>query len=377
MFARAAAGMALMVATLCFAAPALAAVHPGDTLLVTVYDHPDLSGPVSVDASGHISLPLAGTIDVRGLEPNQIAARVQHKLDEYIIKPAVDVRLKDQQASLNVSGGPGGTLKYEPGETLIGALGDLAPRFGGMPAKEGSPAPPAVRSLADLERSRVDLQHVGVVRDGASLGTFDALALSSAGKPGPDLQPGDTLVLVDKPIAVHVIGDVREPGIAYLSADQPLADALAEAGGPTLTAASSHIELRRDGTTQSLALGDAIFNQPAQNGDSITIPSAPRVDVAGTVAKPGAVTLKTDFSLLSALYQAGGPTEWANLGQVQVMHNGATASYDITKLVHGDTSQNPQLKDGDLVFVPEGHKVSQSTVGNIFQGLISALLLFK
>jgi protein involved in polysaccharide export with SLBB domain len=356
-------------------APALAAVHSGDTLLVTVYEHPELSGPVTVDASGRISLPLAGPVDVRGLETAQIAARLQSRLAEYIRKPAVDVLVKDQQASLYVSGGPGGTLKYEPGETLIGALGDLAPRFGAPPQKD--PSTSTVKSLADLERSRVDLRNVGVVRDGALLGTYDALALSSAGKSGPELQPGDTLTLVDKPIAVHVIGDVTQPGIAYLSPDQPLGDALAAAGGLAPSAATAHIELRRDGAVQMLALGDPAFNQPAKNGDTVTIPAAPRVDVAGLVDKPGAVALKTDFSLLSALYQAGGPTQYANLSLVQVMRGGTTTVYDVTKLVHGDTTQNPQLKDGDMVFVPEGHKISQSAVSNIFQGLLSALFLLK
>jgi protein involved in polysaccharide export with SLBB domain len=367
--------MIAMLAIFAFAAPALAAVHSGDTLYVMVYDHPELTGPVTVDGSGHISLPLAGSIDVRGLETDQIAARVQKKLGDFLLKPAVDVQLRTQQASIYVSGGPGGTLKYEPGETLIGALGDLTPRFSSAPPAEG-PAP-GVKSLSDFARARVDLRHVGVVRDGESIGTFDALALSSAGKPGPDLLPGDTLTLADKPIAVHVVGAVREPGVAYLSEDQPLSDALAEAGGPTLAAASSHIEVRRGATSQLVSSGDPIFNQPAQNDDTITVPSAPRINVAGLVDKPGPITLKNDFSLLSALYEAGGPTQWANLGNVQVMRSGATTNYDVTKLIHGDTTQNPQLRDGDLVFVPEGHKISQNAVGSIFQGILSALFLLK
>jgi protein involved in polysaccharide export with SLBB domain len=372
---RAIVSMLAVLTIFALSAPAMAAVHAGDTLFVTVYDHPELTGPVTVDASGHISLPLAGSVDVRGLEADQIAARLQRRLADYLLKPAVEVQLRAQQASIYVSGGPGGSLKYEPGETLIGALGDLAPRFTTVAAAEATA--PTAKSLADLRRSRVDLRQVGILRDGTALGPFDALALSSAGKAGPELQPGDTLTLVDKPIAVRVMGDVREPGPAYLSEDQPLSDALAEAGGPTLTAASSHIELQRDGTTQTLALGDAVFNQPAKNGDVVTIPAAPRVDVAWLVDKPGAVTLKTDFSLLSALYQAGGPTQWANLAQVQVMRSGTTTMYDVTKLIHGDTSQNPQLRDGDLVFVPEGHKVSANAVSSVFQGLLSAIFFLK
>jgi len=347
------------------ASPASAAVHPGDQLFVTVYDHPELSGSVTVDTTERISLPLAGSIDVHGLEANQIAARLQQSFATYIQKPAVNVQLKNQQFSLFVAGGPGGTLKYEPGETLLAALGDLAPRVQEVPQKDGT-----LKSgdLTDLERSRLDLRRVGVARDGKSIGTFDALALSGNGQPGPVLQPGDTLVFVDKPDAVRVIGEVARPGYAALTNDEPLSDAIAQVGGTLPTAATSHIELQRDGVTQMLALGDPRFNAPGKTGDVLVIPAAPRVNIVGLVDKPGAVILRTDTSLLSALYEAGGPTKWADLTQVQVMQNGAKSSYDITKLVHGDVTQNPQLKDGDVVFVPEGHKIDFSGVLNSLFG---------
>ena len=68
-----------------------------------------------------------------------------------------------------------------------------------------------------------------------------------------------------------------------------------------------------------MALGDPVFSLPAQPSDIVTVPEAPRVNVVGTVAKPGVVALKTDSTLLSALYTAGGPTRFANLKDVQVM----------------------------------------------------------
>jgi protein involved in polysaccharide export with SLBB domain len=67
------------------------------------------------------------------------------------------------------------------------------------------------------------------------------------------------------------------------------------------------------------------------------------------------VTLKSNFSLVSALYTAGGPAKYANLHNVQVVQDGgARSSYDIVRLVKGDLSQNATLHDGDLVFVPQG-----------------------
>src|SRR3569623_1885054 len=44
-------------------------VGPGDTLSVNVLGLPELSEQVRVDSSGKIALPLAGSSDVRGLQP--------------------------------------------------------------------------------------------------------------------------------------------------------------------------------------------------------------------------------------------------------------------------------------------------------------------
>ncbi|HEV7179140.1 MAG TPA: hypothetical protein VGN11_04680, partial [Candidatus Baltobacteraceae bacterium] len=93
--------------------------------------------------------------------------------------------------------------------------------------------------------------------------------------------------------------------------------------------------------------------------------------------KPGAVTLKTNFSLLSALYAAGGPTKWADLAKVQVLGNDTKTTYDVGSLVRGDTSQNPQLKDGGVVFVPEGRKVDAKGIFQTILSGVGALWLLK
>ena len=356
------AGVCTAVTGIGLASPALAQVHAGDQLQVTVYNHPELSRRVTVGADDTLSLPLAGIVHVRGLETAQIAGRIAGALGSYVKHPAVDVELSGQTASLFVSGGPGGVLKYQPGETLAAALADL-------PGVDGATDPKAP-GLAGLARSRVDLHKVGVVRDGASLGTYDALRLSARGQSGPGLLPGDTITLVNKPNTIRVDGAVRRPGFTYLSADEPLADAIDQAGGLTDSAASANVLFQRDGRTDALALGAPTFAQPARNGDMLTVPTAPRVSVVGLVEKPGVFALKTDFSLLNALYQAGGPTRWADLSKVTVTRKGTQTPYNLAALAHGNLTQNAVLQDGDLVFVPEGHKVDFQP---IFQGLLSLL----
>lgn len=348
--------------TAALATNATAAVRAGDQLDIAVYNHPELSRKSIVDSRGDVSLPLAGTVVVRGLEPKRIADRIARALEPFVIRPAVEVQLVAQTTSIFLSGPNGGVLKYQPGETLVSVIADL-PSSG--TAIEGGGA-----GTAGLQRSPVDMRHVVLERDGKITGTYDALALAAHGESGPELQPGDTLDLQNKPLDVRVLGDVKRPGNTYLSKDEPLSNAIDQAGGINASGATAQVALQRDGATTMLALGDVAFREPAQDGDVITVPTAPRVSVVGLVAKPGPLVLRTDFSLLDALYEAGGPTQWANLSSVAVIRDGKKMEFNVAALQRGDASQNPRLNDGDTVYVPEGHKID-------FRGIFQSLLPFS
>ena len=374
-FLRAVVSIALVGAVAFLPNAALASAHIGDSLSIKVYNHPELSRTIKVDGNGNISLPIAGTVNVLGLSESMIASRIESGLKQYVIYPAVSVETVAQGESLFVSGGPGGVLKYEPGETLSAALSDalqIGPTAN-QAANQNGNVQTKLDGAAALERSRIDLSKVGLRRDARDLGLFDVASLSANGQTGPTLQAGDTIVLSYKPILVRVLGDVAQPGNAYLASDQSLSEAIVQAGGLLPTAVSNRVELKRGGATQLLALGDPAFTRPAESGDVITIPEAPRVTVAGMVTNPGPVTLRTDFTLLSAMYTAGGPTKWANLKDVQIIRNGVHTSYDVVALTHGDLSQNAPLKDGDTVLVPEGHKVDFSPFFNVLGGLVPRL----
>jgi len=178
-------------------------------------------------------------------------------------------------------------------------------------------------------------------------------------------------VFVYKPVMVRVLGAVAVPGPTYLAEDQTLTEAVAQAGGPLPASAASHVRLTRDGVTRQLPLGDPVFEQPAHGGDVVTVVQAPRVVVAGDVTTPGPYALKNDFSLVAALYTAGGPTKMANLRNVQIVRSGKTVSYDVTQLTHGNLAQNPELQDGDLVVVPEGHKIDWTSTFNAIVGALA------
>lgn len=70
-------------------------IGPLDTILVDVFNVPDLSREIQVDASGRISMPLAGTIDARGKTAAELAAAVEAALrGRYVRNPEVTVNIK-------------------------------------------------------------------------------------------------------------------------------------------------------------------------------------------------------------------------------------------------------------------------------------------
>lgn len=70
-------------------------VGPLDIIQVDVFNVPELSREVQVDASGRISLPLAGTIEARGNTSEELAAAIRAALRaRYVRNPDVSVNIK-------------------------------------------------------------------------------------------------------------------------------------------------------------------------------------------------------------------------------------------------------------------------------------------
>jgi polysaccharide export outer membrane protein len=73
--------------------PAL--IGPLDTIQVDVFNVPDLTREIQVDASGRIALPLAGTIDARGKTAAEVAELIETALrGRYIRNPEVTINIK-------------------------------------------------------------------------------------------------------------------------------------------------------------------------------------------------------------------------------------------------------------------------------------------
>jgi polysaccharide export outer membrane protein len=73
--------------------PAL--IGPLDTIQVDVFNVPDLSREVQIDASGRIAMPLIGTIDARGKTASELAVSIEDALrTRYVRNPEVTINIK-------------------------------------------------------------------------------------------------------------------------------------------------------------------------------------------------------------------------------------------------------------------------------------------
>jgi polysaccharide export outer membrane protein len=334
----------------------------GDHVLVTVFNHPDLSGDHVVDSDGTITVPLIGAIPAVGKQTSVLAHRIESTLHTYLPFATVQVARETEGAAITVAGWPfpvaAGTLAYVPGQTLLGTIALIrnAPQF-------GSPV------VFDPYHSKINMRSVSVLRDAEVLGPYDVIKFAAAGESGPILHPGDTIRFINKPIEVTVYGAVKQPGFAYLDRDEPLADAIDQVGGFADNAMTAEIAVNDGQATTLTSIGERAFHEPLAADATVTVPAAPQVTVGGIVLHPGIVVLKSDRSLLAAVFDAGGPDKFGDLGHVSVIHHGVSKLYDVTKVTVGNTAQNPELVDGDQVYVPHGRQMDNTILASLMASL--------
>lgn len=309
----------------------LAAVHPGDKLDVVVFDHPDISTTVTVSNDGSIFIPLAGQVRAQGLEPQVIARDIEDRLDPFIFSPAVDVRVVSQSEVAYLAGSTNATLTLHALETLAMAMG-----------------------TATLPTS-ADLSSVTILRDGRKLGPYDLVAMQSTIDTSPQLVAGDIINVPAQPIMVRVTGAVKTPATVFLARDTPLESAL-ESVQPADNANVAFVQVVRNGKTTMVARGAGALANPGVSGDQLIVPPFANVTVLGYVSKSGPVTLKGDQSLATAITTAGGPAKGADLGRIVVISGDGTGSEHMVNynaFTRGDASGNPQLQNGDMVYIPK------------------------
>ncbi|QRY80246.1 polysaccharide biosynthesis/export family protein [Pseudomonas sp. PDNC002] len=198
----------------------------GDVLLVTVWDHPELTSPGStqqmeangrvVGADGNIFFPYAGVVRAEGQTPAQLRKRLSSQLAKKgIVDPQVDVtvlRYSSQHVVLSGAFQNGGQVELNnTPTTLVQAV-----------------------SKAGVIAGEADLSGLTLKRDGREY-VIDVDALNRTGSTlsGIYLKNGDQIHLpYNDRKKVYVVGEVERPQVVtYRTTGLSLLEVLGNAGG--------------------------------------------------------------------------------------------------------------------------------------------------
>jgi len=225
------------------------AVGPGDVISVDVYGFGDLRTEVEVSPQGTLSLPLVGTVDVKGRDTMSLQKHLTATYSRYVRNPRIDVSIKNYHSNrVSVIGEvqrPGMYPLRRNGQLIT----ELISEAGGKNQMASNriillPAPKLeyVNQTAQPSGAQAPPTDTGVgveIDIEAILGRIDQRPLLIP------LVAGDTVV-VPEAGNYEVDGEVQTPGSFKLTSGTSVIGAIAAAGGFTYSANVKQVEVIRD-----------------------------------------------------------------------------------------------------------------------------------
>jgi len=375
------------------------AVNSGDVITISVLGQQSLSGMVTVDPSGYITLPPpVGTLRVAGKTPSEIGVLLEERLKRYVKEPIVFISVKPLEGfSVHIIGEVRSPNSYTVPEGT--SLQELITRAGGLTDLADKKNVRLFRKEADSDREEL----VKEERVDYSLFTEDYDITAN-----PILKPNDMVLIPGlsreerAAQTVGVFGAVTSPGVHTLLYPLPLIEVLTLAGGTANNADLSRVSILKSRGADSdpdgqggeyvwsyIALED-FFSGSDQNANPLVSPGTIvyvstieleekdkfSVNVVGQVEKAGVYPVTEGARLFDAVYMAGGFSDEAAIDRVTVIRSVQQGSsmfqVDVGGyLKTGDMKGNPILIEGDTVFVPmvEGAKRVSSIHTPFFESI--------
>jgi polysaccharide export outer membrane protein len=256
--------------------PMAALIGPGDSLEISEYHTPEFRSVVRVSATGTVTLPMIGEMQVSGLDEQRAAHAIEAALvgKGMLLHPLVSVLVTayvGQDVSVLGEVARPGVYPF----TIHHRLLDLISAASGL-------APSAGRLVNVFYRSDPETPHA-VVLDPNGTDAGSGTGTGKGADHNPELSPGDT-VQVSRAGLVYVVGDVIRPGGFPVDPVQGLTvvQAVALAWGPTQNAATGKGLLIREQkggrTLTTLDLKRLLRGQdpdiPVQDGDILFVPDS-------------------------------------------------------------------------------------------------------
>lgn len=174
---------------------------------------------------------------------------------------------------------------------------------------------------------------------------------------------------------VLVLGNVKTPGKYQLRSDARITDAIAAAGGiadvngalPEARVSDSSGNVSTVSLQKLLHDGDMTTDKNLSEGSVVYVPGPVTLDVVveGAVDHPGDVQVSEGDHLSMAIAKAGNSANAnADLNNIRVLRNmpdGSRQQLNVNlykALEHNDSSADPVLQKGDVVYVPQARQKS-------------------
>lgn len=151
----------------------------GDSLNISVYEQPNLSGRAKIRSDGKIALPFIGEVMVAGKAPSAVARELEARFKAIIVTPRVTVNVEESApVTVSVLGeiGHRGTLTLQPPAELLQALAQA----GGLSEFADESRIFVIRRFPEFRRIRF---------------TYEAITRNEYGAATFPLRTGDVLIV--------------------------------------------------------------------------------------------------------------------------------------------------------------------------------------
>ena len=323
-------------------------VGPDDKLIIDLTGDNEVNYNLAVSTEGVISLPYVGRVVVGGLTIEQASAKIRSAMARTY--PA----LASGRTSLAINLGNIRSIKVtitgQATKTGTYTLSSLSSVYNALNAAGGPSANGSFRNIQVIRGNRVI----------ATLDVYDYI-LRGLQTNNIRLQDQDVINIPTFDKRVEVTGEVKNPAFFEVVKGETFRDVINFASGFTTEAYTGKIKVFQNTSKERRIsdVADTEFNTyNPQNGDKFIVEAIlerfeNRVEITGSVFRPGVYELERGLTLKGLITKADGLTEDAflNRGYINRLNPDQTASlisFDVAKILAGTEPDITLLREDKI-----------------------------
>ena len=345
-------------------------VGPDDQLIIDLTGDNERTYNLPVSTEGYINLEYVGRIAVGGLTIEQAISKIRSQMSKTY--PA----LNNGRTSLAIN---------------LGNIRSIQVTVTGQANKAGTYTMPSLANvyralyIAGGPSTNGTLRNIQVIRNNKVISTIDVydFLLKGIQQGNIRLQDQDVINIPAYDKRVEISGEVKEAAIFEIKGSETLKDVINFAKGFTAEAYTSKIKTFQN-TDKERKISDILEVQydtfKPKNGDKFIVEAIldrfeNRVEIIGSVFRPGVYALEKGLTLSGLLKKADGITEDAflNRGYINRLNPDKTQffiAFDVAKIISGEEKDIPLTRE-DKVTISSAFDLKEEYVITI-QGEVRA-----